>query len=160
MNPLSVERRAKTEHKLPSLPRIPPVHQPSTTNWNLVRRRAADLPESAFQFVREGLGHTVRAVFGPEGHDAGEGHSRHITGQQLCHGLRELAYQKYGLLAGSVMQHWGLRETQDFGVLVYAMIDRGEMRSCPSDRFEDFRDVYDFTEAFPVIGPAETGLKK
>lgn len=123
-----------------------------TTDWQAIRERAAGFPEAAFDFVREGLGHTITALFGsaePQGVDKNV--SRHVTGQQLCLGLREFARSRYGALAGAVLRHWGIRSTEDFGVMVYAMIDRGEMRSSPQDRFEDFRAVFEFDDWFPLL---------
>jgi uncharacterized repeat protein (TIGR04138 family) len=129
--------------------------------WLNIRARAAGFPEAAFQFVREGLSHTVLAVHGdgpgapgcpvPASMDPSD-ESRHVGGQQLCLGLRELAIERYGLLAGAVLRKWGIRATDDFGAMVYAMIERGEMRKGRNDRFEDFEAVYDFDEAFGAVG--------
>lgn len=121
-------------------------------DWDAVRLRARQFPQEAYQFVREGLAHTVKAVHGklPEGPIDPSDDSRHVCGQQLCVGLRDLAVLKYGLLARTVLAHWGIRSTADFGTLVYALIDRGELRSSPRDSIEDFKNVYDFAEAFPT----------
>lgn len=75
---------------------------------------------------------------------------KHISGQQLCVGLRDMARERYGMLALTVLHRWGVRATDDFGVMVYALIDRGEMRSSHEDRFEDFSNQYDFADAFAV----------
>lgn len=119
----------------------------TSVDWAWIRSRARSFPEVSYEFVREGLTHTVRGVHG-EGDDAPRGRARHVTGQQLCEGLRRLALERYGQLAGLVLHKWGLRNTEDFGVIVYSMIDRGEMRNSANDRFEDFRDAFDFQEAF------------
>ncbi len=131
----------------------PALERRSTPDWTAIRARAAQLPENAFDFVREGLSYSVRAVHG-EAASGDESRSRHITGQQLCHGLRKFALDRYGQLAGTVMRRWGLRGTEDFGVIVYALIDREEMRASDRDRFEDFIEVYDFEEAFAPAGVA------
>lgn len=47
-----------------------------------------------------------------------------------------------------MLRRWGVRSTEDFGIMVYALIERGEMRNSPEDSFEDFRGVFDFDEAF------------
>ena len=103
-------------------------------------------PIEAFAFVREGLNYVVEAV-----HDDPESMSeqeRHISGQQLCMGLREMAISKYGLLAPVVLEHWGVRRTCDFGRIVFAMIDAGLMTKTSRDSMEDFQAVFDFDEAF------------
>ncbi len=103
-------------------------------------------PIEAFAFVREGLNYVVEAV-----HDDPESMSeqeRHISGQQLCMGLREMAISKYGLLAPVVLEHWGVSRTCDFGRIVFAMIDAGLMTKTNRDSLEDFQAVFDFDEAF------------
>lgn len=115
-------------------------------------------PES-YRFIRDGLAHTVRRVHGdaaletpptsPEDED-----SRHVTGQQLCDGLREFGVQQYGLLAKTVLSRWGIRSTEDFGKIIFAMVDAGLMRTTEDDRLEDFINVYDFDEAFREPDPS------
>jgi uncharacterized repeat protein (TIGR04138 family) len=119
-------------------------------DWDAVRLRARQFPQEAYQFVREGLAHTVKSIHGklPEGPSAAD-HNRHVCGQQLCMGMRDLATLKYGMLAKTVLSHWGVRSTDDFGTLVYALIDRGELRSSEQDTIEDFKSVFDFVDAFP-----------
>jgi uncharacterized repeat protein (TIGR04138 family) len=111
----------------------------------------SEFPLEAFQFVRDGLSHTVRMFHGVEEHEAVEmGEDRHVSGQQLCLGLRDFALNQYGMLARTVLSRWGVRSTDDFGKIVFAMIDAGLMRRSDDDRFDDFSGVYDFQEAFSV----------
>lgn len=107
--------------------------------------QAERFPEQAFQFVRDGLQHTVQITHGQQ---EAEPRTRHVSGQQLCLGLRDLAVTRWGLLAGTVLRRWGIRSTEDFGVIVYALIERGEMRNSEEDSFDDFKAVYEFDEAF------------
>ncbi|MDA1039206.1 MAG: hypothetical protein O3A37_02795 [Planctomycetota bacterium] len=73
---------------------------------------------------------------------------RHLTGQELCEAARQYALQQYGYLARTVLATWGLKSTDDFGELVFNMIEIGQMRKTRHDKREDFHDVYDFREAF------------
>jgi uncharacterized repeat protein (TIGR04138 family) len=117
----------------------------------MIRRRGKLFPEGAYQFVRDGLSHTVQKVqtaAGGSGLTEGRRPGKHVTGQELCLGLRDLAIRRYGFLAGMVLTRWNLRKTEDFGVIVYSLIDQGEMKTNPDDRFEDFQGVYEFDEAF------------
>jgi len=84
----------------------------------------------------------------------------HVSGQELCLGLRSLAVEKYGLLARTVLHGWGVRGTEDFGRIVYAMVDAGLLRTSENDSMDDFRGVYDFDEAFdePLDKLADCGL--
>ena len=103
-------------------------------------------PIEAFAFVREGFDYAVERVSGQQGSPSPE--ERHITGQQLCLGLRESAIENYGLLAPAVLEHWNIQRTYDFGRIVFALIEEGLMTKTPSDSIEDFQAVYDFDEAF------------
>ena len=103
-------------------------------------------PIEAFAFVREGLNFAVQCV--NENPDDLDEDERHISGQQLCLGLRDLAISKYGLLAPAVLDHWRVGRTADFGRIVFAMINAGLMTKTSRDTIEDFHSVYDFDEAF------------
>lgn len=109
-------------------------------------QRSAPFPAQAYQFVREGLAHTVKTIYGDGSTEEDE--SRHVTGQQLCLGLRDYAIKQYGLLAKTVLNTWGLHETGDFGRIVFSMIEAGLMRKTDEDTPEDFEGVFDFDEAF------------
>lgn len=108
-------------------------------------------PMAAFFFVQRGLDYTVRHIHGDpadkkpaDPHDA----SRHVSGEQLCHGLRDFAIEEYGLLARTVLRRWNIRASEDFGRIVFAMVDAGLMHKTENDRLEDFTNVFDFAHAF------------
>lgn len=115
-------------------------------DWDELCRAAGPYPRAAFDFVREGLSHTV-ATMQADGPEA-PGGGRHVSGQQLCMGLRDYAIVKYGLMAPVVLAHWNVARTDDFGRIVFAMVDAGLMSKTPQDSLDDFRGVYDFAEAF------------
>jgi len=73
---------------------------------------------------------------------------RHVTGQELCWACRDLALERFGLLARTVLSCWQVRETTDFGRIVFALVDVGLLSTQPGDRLEDFEGVYDFVRAF------------
>ena len=73
---------------------------------------------------------------------------RHVSGQQLCEAARLYGLQQYGYLAPKVLEAWGITRTDDFGAIVFNMIDIGQMRKTRSDKLEDFHAVYDFADAF------------
>jgi len=84
---------------------------------------------------------------------------RHLTGQQLCEGIRQYALDQYGYMAKVVLNSWGVQTTGDFGEIVFNLIRIGLMRKTPSDRREDFDDVFDFEDglqqSFQITPPAE-----
>jgi len=113
-------------------------------NWKKIHEQAP-YPPAAYDFVREGLSHTVGMV---HANAAPDDESRHVSGQQLCLGLRDFAIKQYGMLAKTVLNRWGVNRTEDFGNIVFAMIDAGLMRKTDEDDIEDFRSVFDFDDAF------------
>jgi len=120
--------------------------QPPKLDWKKIVKSAGPYPVEAFSFVREGLSFTVHRVHA-EGANLPEG-ARHITGQQLCLGLRDFAIEQFGFLAQVVLMHWNIIRTDDFGRIVYAMIEAGLMSRTQEDSLDDFRGVFDFSEAF------------
>jgi uncharacterized repeat protein (TIGR04138 family) len=100
-------------------------------------------PLEAFEFVQCGLAHTVRQTHGPTAVNQATT-CRHVTGRQLCLGLREYAYLRWGRLAGIVLARWNLTSTLDFGKIVFSLVDAGVLKTTEQDSIEDFRDVYDF----------------
>ena len=102
-------------------------------------------PMEAFEFVQQGLSYTVHKLHGDV---KDEKQSRHVSGQDLCQGLREFALMNWGLLARTVLARWNVRRTLDFGRIVFALVDNGYMQKTEDDTIEDFRDVFDFKSAF------------
>lgn len=72
----------------------------------------------------------------------------HISGPQLLDGIRELALKEFGMMTIPVFRHWGVNSTDDFGGIVFDMIERGRMRKTDHDKLSDFFGVYNFEEVF------------
>lgn len=109
---------------------------------------ATKYPLDAFAFLQRGLGFTVEQIHGEASEVDDESVSRHITGRQLCFGLRDYAIDQYGLMARAVLRHWRINGTEDFGRIVFAMVDAGLMHKTDEDCLDDFVDVFDFADAF------------
>jgi uncharacterized repeat protein (TIGR04138 family) len=92
----------------------------------------------AYRFVQEGLDFTVQR----------RGRKGHVTGRELLEGLRDMAREKFGLMARTVLNQWGIKGTSDFGEIVFNLVDEQIMSKQDSDTREDFANVYDFEEAF------------
>ncbi|MEM9185878.1 MAG: Minf_1886 family protein [Planctomycetota bacterium] len=86
------------------------------------------------------------------GADDADEPEQHVSGQDLCEAIRQYALSQYGLLARSVLDHWGVHSTGDFGEIVFNLIEIGKMKKTSSDRREDFDDVYDFARALADDG--------
>jgi uncharacterized repeat protein (TIGR04138 family) len=119
----------------------------------------------AYHLVREALDHTQRKVY-PEdkpGSVGGSIENRHVSGQQLLEGLREYALQSFGPMALTVLEAWGVRRCEDIGEIVFNLVDhgRGMFGKTEQDCREDFREGYDFREAFqhPFLPAARRPLR-
>ncbi len=73
---------------------------------------------------------------------------RHLSGVELAWACRDFALEQFGMLASAVMTHWGIHSTDDFGQIVFRLIDVGLLARQPDDRLEDFEHVYEFAEVF------------
>ena len=94
--------------------------------------------ESAYLFVLSALHYVIGRLPQP----------RHISGPELATGVRDLALERFGPLARSVLEHWGIHGTEDVGHVVFALVAVGVLIKQDEDDPSDFRDVYDFDEAF------------
>jgi len=73
---------------------------------------------------------------------------RHLSGVELACACRDFALEQFGMLASAVLTHWGIHTTEDFGQIVFILIDVGLLAQQPTDRLEDFERVYEFAEVF------------
>ena len=92
----------------------------------------------AYRFVQEGLEFTVQR----------RGRRGHVSPRELLEGLRDMAKERFGLMARTVLNQWGVMKTGHFGEIVFNLVDEQIMSKEDSDTREDFQDVYDFEEVF------------
>jgi uncharacterized repeat protein (TIGR04138 family) len=105
----------------------------------------------AYHFVREGLDYTQQSISKQE-----EGTVRHISGQELLGGMRAHALEQYGPMALMVLNEWGLTRGEDFGEIVFNMVEHELLAKTEDDTRTDFAGGYTFDEAFrqPFLPPA------
>ncbi|MBN2379703.1 hypothetical protein JXM67_07875 [candidate division WOR-3 bacterium] len=87
------------------------------------------------------------------------GERRHLTAVELLEGIRELGWERYGRLAKEVFEHWGVRATDDFGEIVFNLIEAGEFTKTDEDKREDFNAIFDFEDLikrYPIGDGRET----
>ena len=87
----------------------------------------------AYYFIYEALDYTQKKLRC----------SGHVTGQQLMEGVRQLALERFGMLALTVFQEWGVRTTADFGQVVFNLVSHNAMGKTDADRAEDFENLFD-----------------
>jgi uncharacterized repeat protein (TIGR04138 family) len=100
-------------------------------------------PVEAYGFLRVGLDFSVKLYTKPD-----HGPGRHVSGRELLEGLRQCALKEFGPMAFTVLKTWGIHRTEDFGELVFNLVNRGLLGKTPEDKKEDFAAGYDFHEAF------------
>ena len=99
---------------------------------------------NAYRFVFAALRHSQENL----GRDSTDCQRGHVSGRELLQGVRELALEHFGLMTIPVFAEWGIHSTEDFGKIVFELIECGEMRKTDDDQLADFVDVYDFQKAF------------
>ena len=91
----------------------------------------------AYRFVQEGLEYTVQR----------RGKRGHVSGRELLEGLRDLAKERFGMMARTVLNQWGIRKTGDFGEIVFNLVESNLMSKTDDDQRMDFHNLYDLDEA-------------
>src|SRR3989338_1860739 len=92
----------------------------------------------AYSFILAALHYTMMGIKPP----------RHISCREFCEGIRRYAVDQFGPMARTVLEYWGIRETLDFGHIVFALVEIGLMRKTEEDSLDDFKDSYPFNTAF------------
>ena len=103
-----------------------------------IRLREPRFHEHAYLFVLSALEYCQARL--PE--------RRHIAGRELAAACRDLALERYGVMARLVLEHWGVQRTSDIGDMVFALVDLGLLISQATDTRDEFADVFDFDQAF------------
>jgi uncharacterized repeat protein (TIGR04138 family) len=103
-----------------------------------ILRRDRRYVREAYEFVREALEYTRIWM------DRGG----HVSGQELLEGIRKYALDQFGPMAKTVLNLWGIRSCEDFGMIVFNLIEEKVLAKTSQDSIDDFRNGYDFEEAF------------
>lgn len=98
----------------------------------------------AFAFLLESLDHAIRLA----GREEAEGQDRHVSGRELLAGLRAHASEIFGPLAGEVWRRWGIRESLDWGRIVFLLVEAQMLNRQEHDTIDDFRSDLDFDQVF------------
>ena len=75
----------------------------------------------------------------------------HLSGKELLEGIRRFGLEQYGPMTKTVLEHWGIKTTEDFGEIVFNMVENGLLSKTENDCRADFKGVYDFKEAFDGV---------
>jgi len=94
--------------------------------------------EDAYIFVMEALAYTQKKFKSV----------RHVKGEEMLQGMKELLLNKFGPMTLTVLKHWGINNTEDFGNIVFNLVENRVLSKTEDDSIEEFRDGYDFDEVF------------
>jgi len=127
---------------------VPNAPKPGAQRCSLedLVRGEGSYPLAAHLFVFEALDYTAKLY--SRNRDSEQEDERHVTGQQLLEGARQLALEQFGYMAKAVFDGWGIRETADVGRIVFFLVDHGLMGKTDRDHMADFAEQYDFRKAF------------
>ncbi len=110
----------------------------------------------AFLFVSEAIGLTAAWLKDGTLTENDTGISRggegeyHVSGRELLAGIRKLAGERWGALAGRVLFRWGVYKTEDFGEIVFCMVEDEKLqwRKRECDSRSDFAGGFDIATVF------------
>lgn len=111
--------------------------------WEQIRLRETRFHEHAYLFVLAALEYSQSRLE----------QRRHVDGRELAYAVRDLALERFGVMARLVLEHWGVRTTADVGDIVFTMVELGLLMSQQSDSRLDFADIFDFDQAFEQAYP-------
>jgi len=96
-----------------------------------------------YSFLRDALDFTTKQQKKVKGVSV-----RHVTGPELLDGVRQYALKEFGPMVMTVFDSWGIHSSEDVGHMVFNLIGAGIFGKTEQDSIEDFKNVYDFEEAF------------
>lgn len=102
----------------------------------------------AYEFLHQALAFTQQRLNRVADESNQSAPPPHVSGQELLLGIRDFAKDQFGMMAATVFRIWGITQTDDFGAMVYRLIDAGVWKRSDSDSIDDFHALFDFDEAF------------
>ena len=94
--------------------------------------------EDAYEFVMEALSYTQKKF----------SRVKHVRGEELLQGIRDLLLEQFGPLALTVLKHWGIHSTEDFGNIVFNLVENRVLSKTEEDNIDSFKNAYNFEEVF------------
>lgn len=113
------------------------------TTLGLILTKDPRYQRDAYLFVKDALDYTQKLVL-----KENKGEMRHVSGQELLGGIREYALTQFGPMTQMVFEEWGIKRCEDFGEIVFNMVEIGLLGKTDQDCREDFANGYDFDDAF------------
>jgi len=114
-----------------------------------VVRRDPRYVYEAYAFVFEALRYTQAMLhrLPTEGLGGEPAAHHHVSGKELLEGIRCYALRQFGLMARTVFHLWGIDRTDDFGEIIFNLVEANLMTRTEGDQRRDFHAVYDLDQA-------------
>lgn len=109
---------------------------------NSIQSRDPRYGRESYFFLRDALDYTIKI------RKKTKDGASHVTGQQLLDGIRQFALKEFGPMVPTVFAYWGISRCEDFGTMVFNLIEVGIFGKSDQDSLEDFKGCYTFHEAF------------
>jgi uncharacterized repeat protein (TIGR04138 family) len=108
----------------------------------------------AYIFLRDALDFTTKQQKKAKGTTV-----RHVSGPELLEGVRQYALKEFGPMVMTVFENWGIHATEDVGHMVFNLIGAGIFGKTDEDSIDQFKNIYDFQEAFVKPFVPETKIE-
>ncbi len=125
---------------------------------DVICREDGRYEKAAYFFVRQALDFTFKSLTAGSEKKAFQGQqlARHLSGPELLEGIRSYAIEQYGPMSKTLLDQWGIRKCEDFGDIVFNLVDYGVLGKTENDSKADFAGGYNFRTAFvKPFEPAE-----
>jgi uncharacterized repeat protein (TIGR04138 family) len=109
---------------------------------DLILTKDSRYRRDAYSFVRDALDYTQKGT--PRERREG----LHVTGQELLAGIRDYTLAQFGPMAITVLEEWGITRCEDFGEIVFNIVEAGLFSKTDTDSRDDFQNCYTFEDAF------------
>ena len=114
------------------------MHQQLDNTIDVICEKDSRYKRDAYEFVMEALSFTQKKFK----------RSTHVTGGELLEGIKEFLLEEFGPLTLSVLKYWGVKSTEDFGHIVFNLVEHKVLSKTEDDNIESFRNGYNFEEVF------------
>ena len=103
-----------------------------------VAREVGRYDLQAYLFVFQALEFTLRRL----------DKRRHVAGHELLEGIRDFAVLNFGAMGKAVFNRWGVKDSMDFGQIVFSLVSAKLMSKTDADSLSDFEGGFDFEKTF------------
>ncbi len=128
---------------------------------SLIVKEDSRFAKNGYLFLQKALNYTIDKERKRQGKVVTKTTKRHVSGQELLDGIREYALDQYGPMAYFTLGSWGINRCEDFGEIVFNLIEYGVFSKNDEDSKDDFSATNTFEEAFkkPFL-PKKRRLKR